>query len=154
MEKGFRLISFMKNTDDMTRAMTFTGSCLCGQVQYSVTTEIEDFYLCHCQQCRKITGSAFASNILTKPVNVLWVSGIEKVKRFDYPGTRTFTKVFCTECGSGLPYLNEKGSALVIPAGSLNDEPVLKPTNNIFWDDRAQWYEAGIEAPQCSNFAK
>jgi len=143
----------MKSTDNATQLTTFKGSCLCGQVQYSVTTEIEDFYLCHCQQCRKITGSAFASNILTKPVDVLWVSGIEKIKRFDYPGKRTFTKVFCTECGSGLPYLNEKGSALVIPAGSLNNEPVLKPKNNIFWTDRAQWYEVGIEAPQCSKFA-
>ena len=144
----------MKKTDDMTQPVTLTGSCLCEQVQYSVTTEIEDFYLCHCQQCRKITGSAFASNILTKPVGVLWVSGFEKVKRFDYPGTRTFTKVFCTECGSGLPYLNEKGSALVIPAGSLNDEPVLKPISNIFWNDRELWYETGMEAPQCSYFDK
>jgi len=144
----------MKNTDDITQTTTLNGSCLCGQVQYSVTTEIDDFYLCHCQQCRKITGSAFASNILTKPVDVLWVSGSEKVKRFDYPGKRTFTKVFCTECGSGLPYLNEKGSALVIPAGSLDDTPVIKPTNNIFWDDRAQWYEAGVEAPQCPYFSK
>lgn len=73
---------------------TFSGRCLCGAVQYSVTTEIEDFYFCHCEQCRKITGSAFASNILTKPVNVNWISGSENVKRFDYPGLRTFTKVF------------------------------------------------------------
>lgn len=86
---------------------TFSGRCLCGAVQYSVTTEIEDFYFCHCEQCRKITGSAFASNILTKPVNVNWISGSENVKRFDYPGLRTFTKVFCSNCGSGLPFLNE-----------------------------------------------
>ena len=59
-------------------------------------------------------------------------------------------------CGQIPEYFhgNEKGSALVIPAGSLNDEPALKPTNNIFWNDRAHWYESGIEAAQCSNFAK
>jgi len=131
---------------------TFSGRCLCGAVQYSVTTEIEDFYFCHCEQCRKITGSAFASNILTKPVNVNWISGSENVKRFDYPGLRTFTKVFCSNCGSGLPFLNEKGSALVIPAGSLDHEPNIKPANNIFWDDKAQWYEDGINAPKCEGF--
>ena len=143
----------MKKTDDVRKPVKLTGSCLCGQVQYSVTTEIEDFYLCHCQQCRKITGSAFASNIQTKPVDIQWFSGFDKVRRFDYLGKRTFTKVFCSECGSGLPYLNEKGCALIIPAGSLNDEPVLKPKNNIFWADRAQWYETGIDAPKCSGFA-
>jgi hypothetical protein len=149
--KTIWVISSMKNTGNI-QAITFTGSCLCGEAQYSVTTEIEDFYLCHCQQCRKITGSAFTSNIQTKPVDVLWISGSEKVKRFDYSGTRTFSKVFCTECGSGLPYLNEKGSALIIPAGSLNEHPPLRPRNNVFWKDKAQWYEAGIRAPHCPGF--
>lgn len=137
-----------------TQSTTLSGSCLCRNVQYSITTEIEDFYFCHCQQCRKITGSAFASNIQTKPVEILWLSGFEKLKRFDFPGTRSFTKVFCNNCGSGLPYLNEKGSALIIPAGSLDDNPALKPMQNIFWDDKAQWYEEGIIAPQCANFPK
>ena len=130
----------------------FSGCCLCGAVQYSVTTEVENFYFCHCEQCRKITGSAFAANILTKPVNVNWISGSENVKRFDYSGLRTFTKVFCSNCGSGLPFLNEKRSALVIPAGSLDHEPDIKPANNIFWDDKAQWYEDGITAPKCEGF--
>ncbi len=91
---------------------TLTGSCLCGSVKYSVTTEIEHFYFYHCEQCRKITGSSFASNILAKPANVDWISGSENVKRFDYPGTRSFTKVFCSNCGSGLPSLNENGNIL------------------------------------------
>jgi hypothetical protein len=132
----------------------FTGSCLCGEVKYSVTTCIEDFYFCHCQQCRKITGSAFAANILTKPVAINWLSGVKTVKRFDYPGDRVFTKVFCTNCGSGLPYLNQKEDALVIPAGSLDQTPTLKPQHNIFWGDKANWYEAGITAPQCTGFSE
>ena len=45
------------------------------------------------------------------------------MKRFDYPGDRLFTKVFCSECGSGLPFLNKTGKKLFIPAGSLDSEP-------------------------------
>ena len=131
---------------------TLSGSCLCGSVKYSVTTEIEHFYFCHCEQCRKITGSSFASNILAKPANVNWISGSEYVRRFDYPGKRSFSKVFCSICGSGLPFLNEKGNILFIPAGSLDHDPNIRPDKNIFWSDRAQWYEAGITAPKCAEF--
>jgi len=129
-----------------------TGSCLCGKVRYSITLEPTDFYFCHCQQCRKITGSAFAANILLKPVPIDWVSGFEWVKRFDCPGERIFTKVFCIHCGSGLPFLNKKGDSLVIPAGSLDHPPDIKPNGNIFWADKALWYESGVAAVKCSGF--
>ena len=132
----------------------FLGGCLCGKVKYSVATDIKNFYFCHCEQCRKITGSAFAANILTPPATVNWTSGSELVKRFDDPGERIFTKVFCSNCGSGLPFINKKGDALVIPAGSLDDSPDIKPNHNVFWADSAAWYEAGMSAPKCSGFAE
>ena len=100
----------------------------------------------------KNTGSAFAANILTEPATIDWISGFEWVKRFDYPEPRTFTKVFCSNCGSGLPYLNKKGTALIIPAGSLNHEPKIKPSHNVFWNEGAQWYQSGINAPKCKGF--
>ena len=43
------------------------GSCLCKRVKYSVAAELQQFYFCHCEQCRKVTGSAFASNIRLRP---------------------------------------------------------------------------------------
>jgi len=131
---------------------TLTGSCLCGSVKYSVTTEIKKFYFCHCAQCRKITGSSFASNILTKPSKLTWILGSEKVKRFDCPGVKSYSKVFCTECGSGLPFLNKSGNTLLIPAGSLDSDLEIKPDNNIFWSDKASWYEEGIAATKCAEF--
>lgn len=131
---------------------TLSGSCLCGSVKFSVTIEIKKFYFCHCEQCRKITGSAFSSNILAKPSKITWVSGSKKIKRFDYPGTKAYSKVFCSECGSALPFLNESGNTLFIPAGSLDSDLEIKPDNNIFWGDKASWYEDGISASKCSEF--
>ena len=131
---------------------TLHGSCLCGVVQYEIAAEIGQFYFCHCEQCRKVTGSAFAANIVAEPAVVHWTAGAEQVKRFDFPGSRSFSKVFCLECGSGLPFLNEKGNTLYIPAGSLDHDPDLTPEFNIFWEDRAKWYEAGTTALTCKGF--
>jgi len=135
-------------------AQNYKGTCLCGSVKYSVQSKLQRFYFCHCQQCRKLTGSAFAANLLLKPVEIEWVSGEQFVKRFDYPGDRMFSRVFCAECGSGLPFLNEIGDTLIIPAGSLDHELDIEPDINIFWADRAAWYEAGVSAPGCAGFPK
>lgn len=93
-----------------------------------------------------------ASNIQLKPTEVSWLAGEENVKRFDFPGDRMFTKVFCKKCGSGLPYINESGTSLVIPAGSLDHDIGFSPDVNIFWGDKAHWLEPGMEARKCDGF--
>jgi hypothetical protein len=38
----------------------------------------------------------------------------------------------------GLP--NQTGKAFVIPAGSMDDDPGMKPMHNIYYADKASWY--------------
>jgi hypothetical protein len=45
-----------------------------------------------------------------------------------------------------VPYTSLKSGKLVIPAGSLNEDPGIEPEDNIFWRDRADWYDAGLGA--------
>lgn len=59
----------------------------------------------------------------------------------------------CLACGSGLPFLNKTREKLFIPAGSLDSTPSLEPRYNIFWQDRAEWYELGVVAPRTIAFA-
>lgn len=129
------------------------GSCLCGAVEYRVKNEFKRFFMCHCTQCQKATGSAHASNLFAVPDNLEWVRGEERVKRFDLPG-RALSKAFCTECGSGVPYTSRASGMWVVPAGSLDGEPSMTPMANIFWPERGRWYEAGLEAPRFDQFMK
>lgn len=122
-----------------------SGGCLCGKVRFSVDNSFERLYLCHCAQCRKITGSAFAANLYTPPEQLQWTAGEKYIKRFEFPG-RDFAKAFCTECGSGLPYLNQKGAAIIIPAGSLDAEPNIDEQANIFWAERPRWSTSAVDA--------
>jgi hypothetical protein len=127
------------------------GGCLCGKVRFSIENNFKRFHLCHCLQCRKITGSAHASNLFTTPQALEWTSGESSKKQFDFPG-RDFTVVFCTECGSGLPFVTKNGKALIVPAGSLDAEPNNAPNDNIFWTERASWYALGVTAKHCDGF--
>jgi len=107
--------------------------------------------MCHCTQCQKATGSAHASNLFSIPQNLDWLEGESLVKRFDLPD-RALSKAFCTECGSGVPYVSRASGLWVVPAGSLDGEPSMTPMANIFWPERGSWYEAGLEAPRFEKF--
>lgn len=123
------------------------GSCLCGQVRYEFSGPANVFQYCHCSRCRKFTGSAHASNIIVSPDKFEWLSGENKLGRFEHPEARHFATCFCQNCGSSLPWLSKSGKAVVIPAGTLDQDPGIRPQQNIFWQSRAVWREAVEDLP-------
>ena len=135
-------------------AQTYQGGCLCGRVQYEVTGPFEAFHICHCSQCRRSTGSAHASNIFTSKDKIQWLAGENLVKRFDPDEAGVISKAFCTHCGSLVPYISAKSGKLIIPAGGLSEDPGIRPQDNIFWENRADWYDTVSEAPRFDAFPK
>lgn len=124
----------------------YAGSCLCRAVRFEVEGEFQHFYLCHCGNCRKDTGSAHAANLFSTTASVRWVCGEEQVRRFDLPGTR-HCKSFCGTCGSALPTVPMTGRLLVVPAGSLDSPLEVSPDAHVFTSDRAGWDRDLEQAP-------
>lgn len=116
------------------------GQCLCGAVAYEAHGPFPGFQYCHCSRCRKFTGSAHAANVFCLPENFRYTRGEESVGRYALPGARFFATSFCRTCGSSLPWLNQAGTTVVIPAGTLDGDPVIRPKRNIMWGSRAPWY--------------
>ncbi|MGB5492653.1 MAG: GFA family protein [Woeseiaceae bacterium] len=119
--------------------LTLAGSCLCGAVSYEITGNAGQFWHCHCQRCRKATGTGHASNILMKPESVEWTSGNDSLKYYKLPDAKRFATVFCSTCGSLMPRVAQDLSIAVIPAGTLDNDPGLRPQARIFQDSRAAW---------------
>ena len=117
-----------------------TGSCLCGKVRYEISGNLGIFQYCHCSRCRKFTGSAHAANLLVAPEQFRWLAGEEHVGRFEPADAKHFATSFCKHCGSSLPWLGKSGKSVVIPAGTLDVDPEIRPFQNIFWGSRAVWY--------------
>lgn len=118
--------------------MKYSGSCLCGEVTFEVIGEFEHFFLCHCEHCRKDTGSAHAANLFSSTAELKWLSGESMVKSFDYKSSGHI-KAFCTLCGSAMPNIQMEGKLLVVPAGSLDVDVDVKPNGHIFCANRANW---------------
>lgn len=117
-----------------------SGSCLCGQVRYRVRGPARVFQYCHCTRCQKVTGSAHASNIIVDPSHFEWVDGESLVGRYEHPEAKHFAVSFCTHCGSALPWLTQSARSVVVPAGTLDQDPGIRPRHNIFLADKAPWY--------------
>ena len=129
------------------------GECLCGKVTFVLKDDFKAFYQCHCKQCQQLTGSAFASNLFTQVDNIEWLSGEENVVNFDH-ADREFSKAFCRYCGSALPFINQSKSSLIVPAGSLLEDPSVVPQANIFSNEKVCWLDQGLQAKEFESFPK
>jgi hypothetical protein len=69
------------------------------------------------------------------------------VVRYDLTQARSFATSFCGKCGSPLPHHTRSGREIVIPAGSVDDDPGVKPSAIAHWDSRAPWVSAANDLP-------
>ena len=112
------------------------GSCLCGQVKFEIEGDFDRFFFCHCQRCRKGTGSAHAANLFSPNARITWLSGQDRITQYNVPDSR-HSRAFCAACGSALP--RERPGMLIVPAGSLDTDVHTQPTAHIFASSRANW---------------
>jgi len=125
------------------QVLKYKGSCLCGEVTFEIEGEFDSFYLCHCERCRKDTGSAHAANLFSSSARLKWLSGKDQAKTFSLrPGGHT--KSFCMNCGSALPNIQMDGKLLVVPAGSMDSGIHVKPQGHIYYSYKANW-DTGLE---------
>ena len=127
--------------------MVVVGSCLCGAVGYELRLPFGRFVNCHCSRCRKATGSAHSANATVPPDAFRWLRGEEAVTRYDLPEARSFATAFCNRCGCPLPHLTRSGREVIIPAGTLDDDPGVKLTTHAHWSSRASWTPTPDDLP-------
>mgnify|MGYP003708056541 CR=1 FL=1 len=113
-------------------AETFGGGCMCGAVRYTCKAEPAATVVCHCQDCQKHTGSAFATAMFFLKTDVD-ITG--ELKSFD-KGTdagNVMTRTFCGTCGSPLFSRVEVSPGMLwIKAGTLDDPSGYTPSAHIW----------------------
>lgn len=130
-----------------------SGECLCGAVRYEVEDAFHYALNCHCSRCRKATGTAHAANAVVAPDAFRWIVGEDNVVRYDLSTARSFATAFCKTCGAPMPHLTRSGLRVIVPAGSLDEEPNVKPACHAYWGSRADWYEGDPDLPKIEEAA-
>lgn len=120
------------------------GGCICGRVTYQVEDTFKAFKICHCGLCRKASGSAHVSNAFTSPEALTWTRGEENLSSFDVPNSMV-RRVFCKDCGTSLPFVSQNDMFLIVPVGSLEEQPSIQPDEIRSWESRLDWYEHAVD---------
>ena len=127
------------------------GSCLCGGIRFEIDRAVGPFELCHCRRCRKACGSAFTSGIGIQRADFRLIAGSDLIASYDAPiigRPPPYRVFFCTRCGSPAPNPEPATEWFEIPAGLLDDDPMLKPDKHIFVDHNAPWFEITDTLPR------
>jgi putative intracellular protease/amidase len=128
------------------------GSCLCGAIQYELGAELGAFGYCHCQSCRKASGSAHAANAPIDRANFRIVYGAELVRQIE--STPGKFRAFCARCGSPLyAYLSSQPDVVRIRLGSLDTSFVERARAHTFTADAAPWHRIADDVPRFPSWA-
>ena len=116
------------------------GRCECGEVSYEVDAEITDFSHCHCSQCRRLHGAAFASFGGVSRDKFRYLSGQSSLKI--YASSDAIDRVSCSVCSSQiLVDYKPEPDVLYIAMGTVNGAPDCPTGYHQFVGSKAPWYE-------------
>jgi len=128
-----------------------TGGCLCGAVRYTAEPDIARAGVCHCRDCQKFTGSAFATVIMAPKEGVTFSGSLKTFSSVGGSG-KPILRHFCPECGSSIAA--EPGTRpgmVILNVGTFDDPAVAQPAVEIFRDHALPWVQVSGEIPR---FAK
>lgn len=127
----------------MDDASGICGGCLCGEVRYHFSGEPRVHY-CHCDICRRATGSAFAV-LAWVPADALVWDRSEPQQRRSSP---LANRGFCNECGTPLTLIYDLNpQEVALHAGTLDEPERFPPQYNYGSAQWLGWVCCGVDLP-------
>lgn len=117
-----------------------SGHCECGRVRYEADGGIEDFSHCHCSQCRRLHGAAYATFAGILRDRFRYVSGEGDVTV--YASSASNDRVFCGVCGSNiLVDPKTEPDMLYLSMSTVEGDPPRPPGYHAYVGSKAPWHE-------------
>jgi len=124
------------------------GGCQCGAVRYRLAARPRGVYRCHCKDCQRFSGTAFAMSMIVRKDDFAPISGTTMTRSKTADSGRVALMHSCAACGVIL--WNEPLAApdiLVLKPGTLDDMSWAVPVGNIWTASRVKWVEIEDDLP-------
>jgi hypothetical protein len=118
---------------------TRTATCRCGQLKAVCQGEPVRVSVCHCLDCQKRTGSAFAAQARWRNEDVKVTGEAKTWIRVADSGHKA-TYQFCPECGSTVAYVIEGWPGVTaVPLGAFADPNFPAPKFSVYEHRKHGW---------------
>ena len=120
--------------------MKHIGSCYCRELHYEFTGPVHSQILCHCRECRYLSGGAANTSVVISEDTFQWTKGTPNVfARSDLDTPRT--RYFCGNCGTHICVKSPpRPGMLVLKIGTLDDHSWFTPETAIFCIDKQRYH--------------
>ena len=120
---------------------TFDGRCTCGKVRYRITSRPMFVHACHCTECRRLSGSAFALNAMIEADRVQTLAGAPEPVPVEGTSGKPQTIYRCPRCRVALwsHYPGAGAKICFVRVGTLDSPELLPPDIHIYTSTRLPW---------------
>ena len=131
-----------------------TGGCLCEEVRYRLNASPYFVHCCHCRDCQKLSGSAFAINAMVEATNVVLLQGTTETIKVPTPSGIGQLVVRCSTCKTAVwsHYGIAKEKICFIRAGTLDDPDQIEPDIHIYTQSKLPWVTLPDDKPAVEEF--
>ncbi|NQV94004.1 MAG: GFA family protein [Sphingomonadales bacterium] len=128
--------------------MSYTGGCSCGSVRFAIS---KNLYLlaCHCNECKKRTGSAFGLSVVVETENVENYQGETKTFTRKSESGRPVSYEFCPVCGSTIRWgIEAVPSRSIFAGGNFDDLSQFSVAGEMYIETAMDWSRLGCNLAQ------
>ena len=131
------------------KSFNLSGGCHCGAVRYTIFASPLSVQHCHCETCRKTTGSLYATGAVMRRDKVD-IEGAKNLTR--YRTSPSFEQQFCSTCGCNLFAYDDDEANLFyvdIPTldGGVDPGHSRDMESHIYMGSRAEWEHVSDAIP-------
>lgn len=125
--------------------MTLHGGCYCGAIRYAADGPVFDGTLCHCNDCRRISGAPAVAWFSVRRSGLRFTQGAPAELR----SSEHVRRGFCRGCGTMLTYRHDDTpDDIDITTCSLDHPELAPPRDHTFAASRVGWLQLADDLPR------
>jgi hypothetical protein len=120
--------------------MSIEGGCLCSACRFEISEPLGPANYCHCDDCRRATGSAFNIGVRVSRAAFRMRHGDPKAFAKAGDSGNILSRAFCGDCGSPLYTASPRHPDWVfVKAGVLDDPAGVVPSHESWTRSEVPW---------------